>query len=97
MERWVEHYLALYATQKVVSDTPLKAILVLDELHAAELTVEELSKAIDFLSTDKAPGDSDIPLRNHEEWDRHLAAGLARDALSVLEGGHGRKTCAMPR
>ncbi len=35
MERWVEHYLELYATQNIVSDTALNAIPdlpVLDEL-----------------------------------------------------------------
>ena len=59
----MEHYLELYATQNVVSNRALKAILVLDELDA-ELTEEELSKAIDFLSTDKAPGDDGIHPEN---------------------------------
>ena len=63
MERWVEHYLELYSTQNVVSDTALSAIQelpVLDELDT-EPTVEELSKAIDCLSTGKAPGEDGIP------------------------------------
>ncbi len=63
MERWVEYYLELYVTQNIVSDTALNAIPdlpVLDELDA-EPTEEELSKAIDCLSTGKAPGEEGIP------------------------------------
>ena len=63
MERWVEHYLELYATQNVVTDAALNAIpdlSVLDELDA-EPTMVELSKAIDRLSTGKAPGEDGIP------------------------------------
>ena len=63
MAHWVEHYLELYATQNVVTDAALNAIEelpVLDELDA-EPTEEELSKAIDCLSTGKAPGEDGIP------------------------------------
>ena len=63
MERWVEHYLELYTTRNVVSDAALNAIPdlpVLDELDV-EPSMEELSKAIDCLSTGKAPGEDGIP------------------------------------
>ena len=63
MERWVEHYLELYSTQNVVTDAALDAISqlpVMEELDE-EPTVEELSKAIDCLSTGKAPGADGIP------------------------------------
>ncbi len=59
----MEHYLELYATQNAVSDTAINAIPdlpVLDELDA-DPTEEELSKAIDCLSTGKAPGEEGIP------------------------------------
>lgn len=59
MEQWLEHYLELYSTQNVVSDAALDAI---DQLATMEEvddkpTEEELSKAIDSLSNDKAPGE----------------------------------------
>ncbi len=40
MERWVEHYLELYATQNVVS------VMALNDELDAEPTEEEMSKAI---------------------------------------------------
>ena len=63
MERWVEHYLELYTTQNVVTDAALNAIEELpvsDELDA-EPTEKELCKAIDCLSTGKAPREDGIP------------------------------------
>ncbi len=62
MELWVEHNLKLYATQNIVSDMELNTIPdlpVLDELNV-EATKEELSKAIDCLSTGKPPGEDVI-------------------------------------
>ena len=63
LERWVEHYLELYATQNVVTDAALDALAslpVMEELDALP-TGEELSKAIDCLSRRKAPGKDGIP------------------------------------
>ena len=63
MNRWAEHYLELYAIQNVVSDTALNRILdlpMLDQLDALP-SIEELSKAIDHLSSGKAPGNDGIP------------------------------------
>jgi len=63
LQRWIEHYLELYATQNVVTDTALDAIPdlpVLEELDTPP-TLEELSKAIDCLACGKAPGSDGIP------------------------------------
>lgn len=63
LQRWVEHYLELYATENVVTDAALDALpqlTVMEELDALP-TMEELSKAIDCLSSGKAPGKDCIP------------------------------------
>ena len=55
LDRWVEHYLELYATQNVVSDAALATISdlpVMEELDAPP-TQEELGKAINSLSSGK--------------------------------------------
>lgn len=54
VDRWVEHYLDLYATQNVVADAALD-LAVLEELDALP-TVEKLGKAIECLPCGKAPG-----------------------------------------
>ena len=63
LQRWVEHYLELYATQNIVTDTALNALPslpVMEELD--DLSTEgELSKAIDSLACGKAPGKDGIP------------------------------------
>ena len=63
LERWVEHYLELYSTQNVVTDTALDAIPnlpVMEELDTLP-TEEELSAAVGRLSSGKAPGSDGIP------------------------------------
>ena len=63
MERWVEHYLELYATQSVETETALDVIPVLpvmDELDSSP-TTEEIDKATDNLACGKAPGTDGIP------------------------------------
>ena len=64
MERWVEHYSNLYSMQNIVSPSALDAmdcLFTIDELDA-EPMVEDLSKAIDSLASDKALGSDGIPL-----------------------------------
>ena len=64
MERWVEHYSDLYSRENVESAAALDVIECLstmDELDS-EPSVEELSKAIDNLTSDKAPGNEGIPM-----------------------------------
>ena len=63
LERWVEHYLELYATQNVVTETALDTIPVLPVMDELDLspTTEELDKAIDNLACSKAPGNNGIP------------------------------------
>ncbi len=81
MEDWVEHYLELYATQKIVSDTALNAIPelpVLDELDTEP--TEELRKIIDCLSTGKAPGEDGIP----PEIMKSRKDALLQDLLELL-------------
>ena len=58
LQRWMEHYLELYSTQNIVTDTALNALpglLVLEELDNTP-KLEELSIAIDGLACVKAPG-----------------------------------------
>ena len=58
LERWVEHYLELYATRNVVTASALDALpdlAVMEELDTLP-TIEDLSTAIDCLSSGKAPG-----------------------------------------
>lgn len=63
MERWVEHYSALYSIDNNVVDLALDAIEPLPIMQDldAEPTLEELSKAIDSLACGKAPGTDSIP------------------------------------
>jgi hypothetical protein len=66
LERWVEHYLELYATKNVVSVAALNvlpSLTVMEELDVLS-TEEELSNAIDCLSCGKAPGKNGIPLKS---------------------------------
>ncbi|XP_047100946.1 uncharacterized protein LOC124719794 [Schistocerca piceifrons] len=63
MERWVEHYLKLYAVENEVSKDACDAIRqmpVIEELDAMP-TMGELSREIDSLANGKAPGEDGIP------------------------------------
>ena len=62
LQRWVEHYLELYSTQNIVTDTALNALPglpVMEELDNTP-TLEELSIANDGLTCGKAPGKDGI-------------------------------------
>jgi hypothetical protein len=62
LERWMKHYLELYATKNVVSVAALNTLPNLTVMELDDLqTEEELSKAIDCLSFGKAPGKVGIP------------------------------------
>ncbi|XP_049832822.1 uncharacterized protein LOC126273320 [Schistocerca gregaria] len=63
MERWVEHYLELYAAENEVSKDACDAIKqmpVMEELDAIP-TMEELTRQTDSLANGKAPGEDGIP------------------------------------
>ena len=63
LERWVEHYQALYSTENKVTQTALDSIErlpVLEELDTPP-TEDDLLKAINALSSGKAPGSDGIP------------------------------------
>ena len=63
LERWVEHYLELYATQDIVTDLALVDILdlpIMVEIDATP-TKEEIQKVIDCLASGKAPRSDGIP------------------------------------
>lgn len=60
---WMEHYLELYAIQNMVTVAALEALpnlAVMDDLDDLP-TMAELGKAIDWLSSEKAPGRDGIP------------------------------------
>ena len=63
MERWVEHYTELYARENVVTEDALNAIKCLPELEelGREPTIDEVNKALDSLTSGKAPGKDGIP------------------------------------
>ena len=63
MKRWVEHYSDLYSRENTVTPSALGAIKcmpTMEELNV-EPTMAELSKVIDSLAADKAPGSDSIP------------------------------------
>lgn len=60
LERWVQHYSELYPRENVVTDEALNAIKCLPELE--ELYSDPtFGKALDSLSSGKAPGKDPIP------------------------------------
>ena len=63
MDRWAEHYSELYAKETVVTDAAIEStdqMPVMDDLDTPP-TKEELEKAIEPLSCEKAPGNDGIP------------------------------------
>ena len=90
LQRWTEHYLELYATQNVVSDSALNrvpALPVLDQLDALP-SIEELSKAIDHLSSGKAPGNDGIPAEVLKCGKPALLKPLLNLICECWESGH---------
>ena len=63
LQRWVEHYLELYSTQNIVTDTALNFLPRLPVIEKLDNTptLEELSIAIDGLACGKAPAEDGIP------------------------------------
>ncbi len=70
LERWVEHYSELYATENIVSAHALDAIDDLPVIEGLDLvpTLENLSKAINSLSSVRAPGSDGIPPDLIKHW-----------------------------
>ena len=62
LKRWVEHYSNIYSKENTVSPSALDAVECLPTMGEldTEPTLEELSKAIDSLASDKAPGSDGI-------------------------------------
>lgn len=63
MERWVEHYLELYSTENTVSEEAINSIQTLPVMEELDNmpTMAELVKAINALTSGKAPGIDAIP------------------------------------
>ena len=63
MNRWVEHYSDLYSRESTISDPMLESIEPLPIMEEVDEmpSLEELSKAIDNLPSNKAPGLDGIP------------------------------------
>ena len=86
LKRWVEHYSDLYSRENIVSPSAFDAVecpTTMEELDT-EPTLEELSKAIDSLTSGKAPGSDGIPPRPNQSLQDHLTAFSACSPLSVL-------------
>ena len=69
MERWVEHYSDLYGRENTIYDATLEAVerlSLMDEIDEAP-TLEELSKAIDGLPTEKSAIAGWNPSRNYQQ------------------------------
>ena len=90
LERWVEHYLELYATQNVITDAALAAIPdlpVMEELHTPP-TEEELSKAINSLASGKSPGSDSIPAEVLKSGEPALLEPLQKLLCRCWEEGY---------
>jgi Reverse transcriptase (RNA-dependent DNA polymerase) len=63
LERWVDHYLEIYATQNLVADDALSSLPDLSILDSLDETpsLTDLSNAINSLKNGKAPGSDGIP------------------------------------
>ena len=93
LDRWVEHYLELYATQNEVSSSALDSIPDMPIMEELDLlpTIEELHKA---LANRKAPGADGIPYRKPALmqhlyellclcWEKGYVPQDTRDAITV--------------
>lgn len=61
LDRWIEHYSDLYSEERHLDDTvPLNSLPEMTELDI-EPTMDELSRALEQLSSGKAPGTDAIP------------------------------------
>lgn len=90
LDRWVEHYLELYATLNIVSDAALADIPdlpVMEELDAPP-TEEELSNAINSLAGGKAPGSDNIPAEILKSGKPALLKPLLELLCRCWEEGH---------
>ena len=90
LQRWVKHYLELYAMQNIITDTALNALPslpVMEELD--DLPTEgELSKAIDSLACGKAPGKDGIPPELLKQGKLTLLQPLHKLLCLCWEQGH---------
>ena len=90
LQRWVEHYLELYATQNIVTYAALDALPslpVMEELDTLP-TMEELSKAIDRLACGKAPGKDGIPPEVLKQGKQTILQPLHELLCLCWEQGH---------
>jgi len=88
MERWVQHYSELYPRENVVTDEALNAIKGLpewDELDS-DPTLGELNKALDSLSSGKAPGKDTIPGKHHRSLSCMRCFVSAWEKVSITIG-----------
>ena len=63
MERWAEHYQELYSRETTVTEPALESTRALPKMDKLDVppTIDELSNAIDSLSSRKASGSDNIP------------------------------------
>ena len=84
MERWAEHFQELYSRESHVTDTAINGTAILPQMTQLDEppTLEDLIKAIDSLSCNKAPGTDGIPPEVLKISKKSL---LAQELLSLLQ------------
>ena len=89
LQRWVEHYLELYSTQNIITDTALSALPGLPVIELDNTpTLEELSIAIDGLACGKAPGKAVILLEVLKHGKQTILQPLHELLCLCWEQGH---------
>ena len=99
MSRWVEHYLDIYSRENSVTKEALDSmedLPVLEELDT-ENTLEKLSKAINALSSGKAPDEDGIPQRLPNAANLHYWSRFTNSCTCGGDKAMCPRTCVIPR
>ncbi|GAA6075935.1 RNA-directed DNA polymerase from mobile element jockey-like [Tachysurus ichikawai] len=97
LQRWVEHYLELYATQNIVTDTAIDAIPdlpVMEELDTPP-TLEEHRKTINCLVVGRPLGVTASPLKSLRSGNQHYSNPCTNSSTSAGDKDTSPRTCVM--